>query len=142
MTSYPVCNKTSLSRKTCIPDKKLLCNAIRKSWSLNHNPSRTISCSAPWRSTDDDVISDWQILLPRKPCIADITLLWITIRMSWSLFQSPLKKSPEASPGGEIIITSYPACHKTTLSWKLCMAAKKLLLVTIMKSWSVFQHAS
>jgi len=36
MTSYPVCNKTSLSWKPCIPDKTLglLWNAIRKSWSL------------------------------------------------------------------------------------------------------------
>jgi len=33
MTSYPVGNKTSLSQKPCIPDKKLLWNAIRKSWS-------------------------------------------------------------------------------------------------------------
>jgi len=28
MTSFPVCNKTSLSRKPCIPDIKLLWNAI------------------------------------------------------------------------------------------------------------------
>jgi len=30
MTSYPVGNETSLSRKPCIPDEKLLRNAIRK----------------------------------------------------------------------------------------------------------------
>jgi len=33
MTSYLVGNETSLSRKPCIPDKKLLW--IRKSWSLS-----------------------------------------------------------------------------------------------------------
>jgi len=33
------CNKTSLSRKPCIPDEKLLWNAIKKSWSLFQNPS-------------------------------------------------------------------------------------------------------
>jgi len=34
MTSYPAFNKTSLSWKPCIPDKKFLWTAIRKSWSL------------------------------------------------------------------------------------------------------------
>jgi len=33
MTSYPVGNKTSFSGKTCIPDKNLLRNTMRKSWS-------------------------------------------------------------------------------------------------------------
>jgi len=32
MTSYPACNKTSSSRKPCIPDKTLLWNVIRKLW--------------------------------------------------------------------------------------------------------------
>jgi len=35
MTSYPACNKISLSRKPCIADKKLLWITIMKSWSLN-----------------------------------------------------------------------------------------------------------
>jgi len=39
MTSYLVGNITSLSRKPCFPDEKLLRNAIRKSWSLYQNPS-------------------------------------------------------------------------------------------------------
>jgi len=39
MTSYSACNKTSLPRKPCIPDKNLLWNAIGKSWSLFQNPS-------------------------------------------------------------------------------------------------------
>jgi len=34
MTSYPACNKTSLSQKSCIPDKKLVRNALWKSWTL------------------------------------------------------------------------------------------------------------
>jgi len=59
MTSYPACNKTSLSRKPCIPDKKIQWNAIRKSWSLFQNPSRKIAWSATWWRTDDDVISAW-----------------------------------------------------------------------------------
>jgi len=48
MTSYPACNKTSLSRKPCIPDKKLLWNIIiSKSRLLFQNPSWKIAWSAP-----------------------------------------------------------------------------------------------
>jgi len=36
MTSYPVCNKTSLSLKPCMAAKQLLWNTIRKSWSEYH----------------------------------------------------------------------------------------------------------
>jgi len=43
MTSYPVGNKTSLSRKPYIADKKLQWNAVRKSWSLFRNPSCEIA---------------------------------------------------------------------------------------------------
>jgi len=55
MTSYPVCNKTSISRKPCIPDKMLLWNVIRKSWSLFQNASWKIPCSTPWWRNHDDV---------------------------------------------------------------------------------------
>jgi len=48
MTWYPLGNKTSLSLKLCIPDRKLLWNAIRKSWSLFQNPSWIIAWSTPW----------------------------------------------------------------------------------------------
>jgi len=88
MTSYPPWNKTSLSRKPCIPDNKLLWNTIRKSWSLFQKPSYKITWSAPWRRNHDDVISGLQktsASLFRKPCIADKKLLLITITKSWSL---------------------------------------------------------
>jgi len=52
-------------------------------------------------------------------------------------FRIRLEKWPEAAPGGETMITSYPACNKTSLSRKPCIANKKLLLITIMKSWSL-----
>jgi len=39
MTSFPAGKKTSVYRKPCIPDKKLLWNTMRKSWSLFQNPS-------------------------------------------------------------------------------------------------------
>jgi len=60
MTSYPACNKTSSSRKPCIPDTKLLWNAIWKSWSLFQNPSWKIAWSTPWRRNHYDVMSGWQ----------------------------------------------------------------------------------
>jgi len=55
MTSYPAINKTSLSRKPCIPAEKLLRNTMSKSWSLFQNPSWKIAWSAPWHRNDDDV---------------------------------------------------------------------------------------
>jgi len=39
LTSYSVGNKNLLSRKLCIPDKKLIWNTISKSWLLFQNPS-------------------------------------------------------------------------------------------------------
>jgi len=36
MTSCPVCNKTSSSRKPCIADKKLQWITIMKSWSFSN----------------------------------------------------------------------------------------------------------
>jgi len=55
MTSYPVCSKTSLSRKPCITAVKLLWNAIRESQSLFQNPSLKSGYSAPWNSLHNDV---------------------------------------------------------------------------------------
>jgi len=60
MTLYPPCNDTSLSRKPCIADKKLIWSSIRESWSLFQNPSYKIAWSAPWRRNHDDVISGLQ----------------------------------------------------------------------------------
>jgi len=60
MTSYPACNKTSLSRKLCITSKKLLWVSIRKSCSLFQNPSWIIIWSAPRIRNHDDVISGLQ----------------------------------------------------------------------------------
>jgi len=81
MTSYLVENKTSSSRRPCIADKKLLWNAVRKSWLLFQNPSWKRACSAPWLRTDDDLISGWQWnLIISETYIADKKLLYITIR--------------------------------------------------------------
>jgi len=41
------------------------------------------------------------------------------------------KKLPEARPGGEITMKSYPVWNKTSLSRKPCNAAKNVLWITI-----------
>jgi len=86
MTSYPVCNETSLSRKPCIPDEKLLWNAMRKSRSLVQNPSWKISWSDPSSEiTMTSYTACNKTLLSRKPWIPDIKLIWNTNSKSWSL---------------------------------------------------------
>jgi len=106
--------------------KKLLWNFIRKSWPLFENPSWKSACSAPW-------FEDWR---------------WRHIRLAIELhylgnhasriksysaslsgsqgryFRIRNEKSREALPGGEITMTSYPACNKTSLSRKPCIAEK------------------
>jgi len=61
---------------------------------------------------------------------------------SWSLFQIRQQKSPEALPDGDIAMTTYPACNKTTLSRKPCIADKKFQWNAIKKSWPLFQNLS
>jgi len=91
MTSYPVGNETSLSRKPCVPDEKFI-------WTLSVSHGRS--------------------------------------------FRNRHENLPEAPPGVEIPMMSDPACNKSTLSRKPCIADKKLLLITITKSWSHFQNPS
>jgi len=52
------------------------------------------------------------------------------------------EKKPKAHPSGEITMTSYPACNKTSLSWKPCITDTKLLWNTNRKPWSLFQIPS
>jgi len=59
-----------------------------------------------------------------------------------ALSESVKKKSPEASPSGEIMMTSYPACNKISFSRKPCIPDEKLIWNTISKSWSLFQNQS
>jgi len=44
------------------------------------------------------------------------------------------EKSREAPPGGGLMMTSCPVGNRTSLSQKPCIADKKLLWFTIMKS--------
>jgi len=52
------------------------------------------------------------------------------------------EKSLEALLSGEIMMSSYPACNKTSLSRKPCMLAKTLLRIINWKLWSLFQNMS
>jgi len=67
MTSYPVDNKTLLSRKPCIADKSYygtLLGYHGRSFRIRHEKVR--AAPSLWR-TNDDVLS-----LSRKPCIVEI----------------------------------------------------------------------
>jgi len=65
ITSYPACNKSTLSRKPCIAYKKLQLIIIRKSWSLFQNPSWKIAWSARWQRNHNDVITylQWKLVI-------------------------------------------------------------------------------
>jgi len=49
-------------------------------------------------------------------------------------FRNRREKVCAALPGGGLTMTSYPVGNTTSLSLKPCLAAKKLLWITIMKS--------
>jgi len=135
MTSYPACNKTSLSRKPCIPDKKLICNTISKSWSLFQNPSWKIAWSAPLAEK-----SRWcEIRLSMKPRylgnhVSHMKSYYGTL---WGghgrCFRNRHEKSPKAPPSGEMTMTSYPVDNETSLSRKPCIPDEKLLRNAIRK---------
>jgi len=128
MTSYPVGNKTSLSRKPCVPDKRLLRKAIRKSWSLSelvmkNCQKRPLAEKSWWR----------HIRLAIKTRYlgnhaSQIRSYYGTLSGSHGRSsRTHHVKSPEAPPGNEsreITMKSHPACNKTSLSWKPCMVAE------------------
>jgi len=138
ITSYPACNKTSLSRKTYIPDNKLIWNTIRKSWPLFQNPSWKIVWTAhgveikmaSYLAGNKTSLS-WKPYIPVKNCYG--TLSGSHDRS----FKIRHEKSSEAPPGVENTMTWYTVGNKTSLSRKPCTPDKKLPWITIMKSWSL-----
>jgi len=90
VTSYPACNNTSLSRKSFILDKTFLENVIR-----SHASSIRIRHeNSPEAPPSGEITMTWypacnNTSLSRKPCNTNKKLLWISIRKSCSLFQSP-----------------------------------------------------
>jgi len=95
MTSYPACNEISLSRKPCIPDKKnyygTLSGSHGHSFRIGHDKVRAAPSGGGLTMTSYPVGNT--TLLSRKPCIADIKLLWIIIMKSWSLILYYIKKT-------------------------------------------------
>jgi len=75
--------------------------------------------------------------LSRKPCMAATKLQWITIRKSWLILQNLSLKIARSAHWRRNHNDVISVCNKTSLSRKLCIADKKLLLNTFMKSWSL-----
>jgi len=70
MTSCTPCNKTSLSRKTSIPNKKFVWNTISKSWSHFQNSSWKIAVISPGvEITMTSYPACNKSTLSQKPCI-------------------------------------------------------------------------
>jgi len=102
---------------------------IMKLGSLFQIPSTKPVWNAPWRR--NHVISE--IMHPRQK---------VTMERYEEVMIALLESVMKNRPGGEITMTSYPACKKISLSRKTCIADKKLLLITLKKSWSRFQNPS
>jgi len=61
-------------------------------------------------------------------------LLWITIKSHGPTYGIRHEKSRAAPTGGEITITSYPACNNTSFIRKRCITNEKLILNAMKKS--------
>jgi len=143
MTSFPVGNKTSLSQKPCITNKKLLWNTIGKSWSLFQIPSWKFAWSAPSvEITMTSYPACSETSLSRKPCITDKSYYGTLSGSHGRSFRFRHENLPEAHPSVEITMTSYTACNETSLSRKPSILDKKLVWNAIRKSWSLFQNPS
>jgi len=142
MTSYSVGYKTSLSRKPCIADKSYygsLSGSHDRSFRIRHEKSPEAPRGG---EKHDGVISGLQqnlaISETMHPWYKKM-LLWNAIRKSGShsrTFRISHEKVRAALPGGGLTMTSYSVDNKTS-SRKPCMADKKLLWISIMKSWTL-----
>jgi len=145
MTSYPAWNKNIVLSETIHPRQNI---SMERNQEVMVALSESVIKNRLKRSLAEK--SRWHhirlTIKPRKSCISDKKLLWNAVRKSWSLFQNPVmknrverplitsypawshKKSPEAPPGGEIMMTSNPVNIKTSLSRKPCIADKKVTM--------------
>jgi len=88
MTSYPPCNKTTLSRKSCMKSYHgTQSGSDGPSFRIRHEKSPEAPPSGEITMTSYPVGN--KTSLSRKPCIPDEKLLSNAIRKSWSLFQNP-----------------------------------------------------
>jgi len=129
MTSYPPCNKTSLSRKPCIPDKSYYrtpSGSHGRSIRIRQNKSPVAPPSGEITMTSYPVGNETS--LSRKPCIPDEKIYWRTLSGNNGHFiRIRHENALEKRPSGANMITSYPVGNETSLSWKPCIPDKKLL---------------
>jgi len=141
MTLYPACNKTSLSRKPCIPDKNVTMVCYKEV--MVAFPEAVMK-----KCVQRPLAGDWRwlhIRLAIKPRYvgnhaSQIKTYYGSLSGSHSSsFRICHEKSHEAPVGEEITMTSYPVCNKTSLSWKTYsyIIDKMLLSNTFMKSSSL-----
>jgi len=99
MTSYPPCNKTSLSRNQASQIKsyyRTLSESHGRSFRIRHKKLTEAPPSGEIMMTSYPVGNE--TLLSRKLCIQDKKLLLNTICKSWSLFQNPLLRIAWSTP--------------------------------------------
>jgi len=137
MTSYPPCNKSSLSRKPRTSMK-----SYYGTLSGNHGLSfRILHEKGVKRILAEDL--RWHhirlSIIPRFLGKHTSQMKSNYGKLSEShdrSFRIRHVKQRAAPPGGGQTMTSYPVCNTTSLSRKPCLAAKTLLWITILKSWS------
>ena len=131
VTSLSVCKKTSLSRKQCVIDEKCLWNTTRKPQSAFQNPSFQTAYSDPQRIQHHDVIAGLQENVIISETVRDRnkvnsehqqeTYIALSNSVVENCTQRPLAES------GDISMTSFSVCKKTSLSRKRCMTDENLL---------------
>jgi len=116
MTSYPACNKSSLSRILCILDKKV---GMERYQEVTFALSESVKKKSPEAPLVEK--SQWShIRLAVKPRYlgnnaSHIKSYYGTLSgIHGRSFRIRHKNSPEAPPSGEITMTSYPACNETS----------------------------
>jgi len=118
-TSYSVSNKPSLSRKSCIPDKRLQWNATKKSWWLFNNelkhPLLTVAAKS-WIKTLKRTIQNkkthkWPILIIVQSIHYRRVFLKIFKQYVMTIRNEINVNKREAPLGGQITMKSYPACN-------------------------------
>jgi len=135
MTSYPVCNKTSFSRKPCIPEKSYygtLSGSHGRSFRIRHEklPEAPLAKKSRWRHIRFAI----KLRYLRNHALQIKSYYWSLSGSYGHAFRIRHEKLREAPPGGGLTITSYPVGNTTSLSRKPYIANKKLLWNAIMKS--------
>jgi len=87
-----------------------------RSFSIRHEKSPEAPRSGEIAMTSYPACNETS--LSRKPCIRDKCWYGTLTGSNARSFRIRHENSPEAPPGGEITVMSYPACNQTSLSRK------------------------